>query len=42
MTEKVRAFPWDQTPLGAIERWPAALRITVDAMISSDFPQCLF
>lgn len=42
MAEKVRAFPWDQTPLGAIEKWPAALRITVDAMISSDFPQCLF
>ncbi|NEK19853.1 hypothetical protein [Rhizobium leguminosarum] len=42
MAEKVRTFPWHQTPLGAIRTWSAALRITVDAMISSKFPQCLF
>ena len=42
MAENVRAFPWQRTPLGAIETWPSALKITVDAMISSKFPQCLF
>ncbi len=42
MADKVRAFPWDQTSLGPIDKWSPALRITVDAMIASRFPQCLF
>lgn len=42
MAERVRAFAWDETPLGAIGQWSACLRITVDAMMSNTFPQCLF
>jgi len=42
MADKVGTFSWDQTPLGAIDMWSPALRITVDAMIASKFPQCLF
>jgi PAS domain S-box-containing protein len=42
MGARVRAFNWAATPLGAIEGWPAALRITVDQMLASKFPACLF
>jgi Signal transduction histidine kinase regulating C4-dicarboxylate transport system len=42
MAEIVRSFPWETTPLGSIEAWPPALRVTVDAMLESKFPQCLF
>jgi signal transduction histidine kinase/PAS domain-containing protein len=42
MAHKVRAFDWGSTPLGPIEDWPPALTITVDAMLASKFPQCLF
>ncbi|MDO9358631.1 MAG: PAS domain-containing protein [Polaromonas sp.] len=42
MGVRVRAFDWAATPLGAIESWPAALRITVDQMLASKFPACLF
>lgn len=42
MAERVRSFPWHDTPLGPMERWPTALTITVDAMLASRFPQCLF
>ncbi|KQS79523.1 diguanylate cyclase [Rhizobium sp. Leaf384] len=42
MADRVRVFPWQDTALGPIGTWPAALRITVDAMLASKFPQCLF
>jgi PAS domain S-box-containing protein len=42
MAEKIRSFPWQTTPLGPIDDWSAALRVTVDAMIANEFPQCLF
>lgn len=42
MAEKIRSFRWEATPLGHIATWPVALRITVDAMVASKFPQCLF
>lgn len=42
MADRVRAFNWDDTPLGPIDTWSPALRITVDALIASKFPQCLF
>jgi PAS domain S-box-containing protein len=42
MADKVRTFAWEGTSLGPIEQWQPALRITVDAMIASEFPQCLF
>lgn len=42
MAEKVRAFAWQGTTLGPVETWSTALKITIDAMLASKFPQCLF
>ncbi|WP_219210637.1 PAS domain-containing protein [Variovorax boronicumulans] len=42
MGARMRAFDWSATPIGPIAAWPAALRISVDSMLSSDFPACLF
>ena len=42
MAAKIRAFPWQDTPLGAIDTWPAAIRIAVDMALSSRLPICLF
>ncbi|WEZ85687.1 PAS domain-containing protein (plasmid) [Rhizobium sp. 32-5/1] len=42
MADQIRSFAWNETPLGPIEQWGAALKITVDAMLSNTFPQCLF
>ena len=42
MGAKVRAFDWAATPLGPISGWSGALRITVDQMLASKFPACLF
>lgn len=42
LADKIRSFPWEATPLGAIVSWPPALRIAVDALVASRFPQCLF
>ena len=41
MAERTRAFAWDRTPLGPRSTWPAALRISVDAMLASLHPMCL-
>lgn len=38
---KIAAFPWVDTPLGPIEHWPPALRITVGLVVRSGFPKCL-
>jgi len=42
MGARLRAFDWANTPLGPVEDWPVALRITVDQMLASKFPTCLF
>ncbi len=42
MADKVRGHDWAATPLGAIETWPAVLRIAVDMLLASAFPKCLF
>ncbi|RZI94932.1 MAG: PAS domain S-box protein, partial [Variovorax sp.] len=42
MGAKVRAFDWAGTPLGPLAGWSAALRVTVDQMLASRFPACLF
>jgi len=42
MGAKVRAFDWARTPLGPIAGWSVALRVTVDQMLASKFPACLF
>jgi len=41
MGAAIRDFDWSTTPLGAIEAWPAALRIAVGMMVSSRFPKCI-
>ncbi|MGX1126503.1 two-component system sensor histidine kinase NtrB [Pseudomonas sp. HLS-6 TE3448] len=41
MGEKVRQFPWEDTPLGPILSWPATLRIAVDMLLVSKVPTCL-
>jgi len=38
MRHRVREFDWASTPLGPIERWPLALRSTVDTILASAFP----
>ena len=42
MAAKIRAFPWHETPLGAIDTWSVATRIAVDMAVSSRLPICLF
>ncbi len=42
MADGVRHHDWAATPLGAIETWPAVLRIAVDMLLASAFPKCLF
>jgi len=41
MSERVRQFDWSATPLGAIDRWPASLRVAADMILSSHFPKAL-
>jgi len=41
MGEAVRAFDWSKTPLGPPAEWPAALKIAVGLILSSEFPKCI-
>ncbi len=38
MAARHRAFPWDRSPLGTPEHWPAALRTLVPIMLASNQP----
>jgi PAS domain S-box-containing protein len=38
MSARCRDFPWDRSPLGEIESWPAALRAVVRSALESPFP----
>ncbi|PPK41994.1 PAS domain S-box-containing protein [Trinickia symbiotica] len=42
MGERIRAFDWSQTPVGAIEAWSPALRTTVRIMLANRFPHILW
>jgi PAS domain S-box-containing protein len=35
------AFPWSQTPLGAISRWSQSMKTAIDMMVQSPVPMCL-
>jgi hypothetical protein len=35
------AYPWDKTPIGPVEAWPAELRLLVRVMLSSEFPMMI-
>ncbi|USX24352.1 ATP-binding protein [Oxalobacteraceae bacterium OTU3CINTB1] len=41
MAARVAAHDWGATPLGPIEGWPPALRITANLVLASHFPSCL-
>lgn len=38
MGELIRAHNWNDTPLGPVENWPRALKISVGIMLASPFP----
>ena len=38
MGERIRAFPWEKTPLGAPGTWPQALRTTVRILLTTGHP----
>ena len=32
--ERIRAYPWERTPLGALDRWDPLLRATVEVILA--------
>ena len=38
MGERIRAFDWEKTPLGAIESWPQSLKTASGLMLNSQHP----
>jgi signal transduction histidine kinase/DNA-binding response OmpR family regulator len=42
MADRIRAFDWSNSPLGARETWPAALRATLGVMLANRFPLLLW
>jgi len=41
MADRVRAFDWSSTPLGAIETWSPSLRCAVDMVLATQLPMAL-
>ena len=41
MADRIRAYDWAATPLGAIEEWSETLIATVNLMLHSPFPTIL-
>lgn len=42
MSELIRAFAWEGTALGSLDRWPTNLRVTVGILLSASFPMLLW
>ena len=42
MADRIRSFAWTETSLGAIEDWPDALVWSINTMLESRFPTCIF
>ncbi len=42
MGERIRAFDWTQTPLGAISEWSQSLKISLDICLNSRFPMVIW
>lgn len=40
-SEKIRRLDWASHPLGPVEGWPPALRLALEMVLASHFPQCL-
>ncbi len=41
MARQVAEFPWETTPLGSLDTWPAALKIACGMMLNSHFPKAI-
>jgi signal transduction histidine kinase/CheY-like chemotaxis protein len=42
MGERIRAFPWTETPLGDPHRWPQGLRTAVRVLLTTQHPVFIF
>lgn len=42
MGDRIRAFDWSRTSLGAPGKWPAALRISLGLCLQSSFPTAIY
>ena len=42
MGERIRAFPWEQTPLGNPHSWPQGLRTAVRVLLTTQHPVFIF
>jgi signal transduction histidine kinase/CheY-like chemotaxis protein len=42
MGARMRAYPWETTPLGRVEQWPQSLRTAVSICLASRFPILLW
>lgn len=41
MSDRIRSYPWRDSPLGPWEDWPDCLKHALFAILESRFPQCL-
>jgi len=41
MAERVRAFDWSRTSIGALDAWSPSLRLAVDMILATNFPMAL-
>jgi signal transduction histidine kinase len=41
MQERIAAFDWTSTSLGAVDRWPGSLRATIKTLVASRYPMIL-
>lgn len=42
MGERIRAYDWSSTSVGAIDAWPQSLKTTISIIINSNFPMFLW
>jgi hypothetical protein len=42
MQDRISSFDWNRTPIGSLDMWSPALRITVRNLLASSFPQLLW
>lgn len=42
MGERIRAYDWSSTSVGAIETWPQSLKTTLSIIVNSNFPMFLW
>jgi len=42
MGERMRSFPWEESPMGTPDKWPANLLSTVNLLLNSKFPMFIW